>query len=123
MPSAHREYISAFGRWPLVCGQTGGLIYNVWVESGSHMADGNGATPLDPWLNLGPGDIAITEDSDGGDDVAIDIRDDGSIHIDVGDAVSNSIRASKAHDANLAEFIDNSELRLICDDLLNGIDA
>src|SRR5215475_1813823 len=83
----------------------------------------NGATPLDPWLNLGPGDIAITEDSGGGDDVAIDMRDDGSIHVDIGDAVSNSIRASKAHDANLAEFIDNSELRLICDDLLNGIDA
>src|SRR5215831_8928163 len=100
------------------------------------MANGNGAAPYDPWLNEPPPvpsspdqaplivSVAQGEgvDDDGGDGVELE---DGSLLIDLSGKkpkIKDATGAS-AHGANLAEYIEESELARIADELYQGIEA
>lgn len=104
------------------------------------MANGNGATPTNHYVNesdrlpglggapLDDGDpitIVLQEDADEPvENIGIE-RADGSILIRLdGKKISKEASGdAKKHGANLAEFIDERELARICDELLNGIDS
>src|SRR5262245_44232412 len=93
------------------------------------MANGNGATPTDPWINESPpgapptpGPLVISIDNDQPDDVRYEEQDDGSLVIHIGPKQRDQAGADK-HEANLAEYIDAVELARIADELLNGINA
>jgi hypothetical protein len=83
---------------------------------------GLGGAPIDDGQ---PVTIVLQEDAEEPvENIGIE-RADGSLLIRLdGKKISKEPSGSaKAHDANLAEFIDERELARICDELLNGIDA
>src|SRR5215831_17233423 len=100
------------------------------------MANGNGAAPYDPWLNEPPPVpsspdqaplIVSVAQGEGVDDDADDgvELEDGSLLIDLSGKkpkIRDATEAS-AHGANLAEYIEESELARIADELHQGIEA
>jgi len=105
------------------------------------MANGNGVTPTEHYRNesdtfgLGgragyddgdsPLTIVIQEDADQPpENIGIE-KGDGSliIRLDGKRLPSEPSGSAKEHDANLAKYIDPTELARICDELLNGIDS
>jgi hypothetical protein len=107
------------------------------------MADGNGSVvPTEHYRNLDDvaGRTPATEPPDDLSDLTIVLQEDAEeppenvgikelpgggllIHLDGKRFPREPKENAKAHDANLASFIDERELARICDELLNGIDA
>ena len=101
------------------------------------MANGNGIQPTEHYRNLDdpvPGAATTPPDSDpvvvviqedaekAPENIGIE-RADGALIIRLDGKTAREPRGSaQAHDANLAEYIDERELARICDELLNGID-
>src|SRR5262249_7503655 len=87
-----------------------------------------GASPMHgqpPDFDENPLTLIIQQDADKPvENIGIE-RADGSlvIRLDGRRMPKEPSGSAKEHDANLAEFIDNTELARICDELLNGIDA